>query len=571
MILTSIRAILGQFPLNGHRNLVFNCAAGLSVGLAATNIAPLHAQDSGETAEEARDGGLLGDEFARDTGAIIVTGQRLGESNLFEPVVHPEASCLANAPGVGEDQPGFTIDASGLKRVRQLERIRRKTRAGTIYVSRANLVGEDFRKAKLYDMCFFDSGLSQTNWSGLSAQGLGFVNTDLTGANMANTHLPSVLFRDVKLGLVDARGARWMQGRLDGGWDGSLRELDLTGADLTDFRFVCGTAAEDGCPIERGGIVMNDANLRRASLHSFYVGDLALTNARIDQTELSLDHLSLVEDARLVGPIVLRSPRRAVMLFPGEVAQLTKVAATEEAQQDVCADAQTGFETAENALAIVCDIPGSETRELLRSVAMLEERAQNIRGYGTAREKWVASRDACLDLADSDQRSACIVTSYRTRQTALRADVGRPQWLEDRGYRLFLSREAAFPTDEGEPGLYGRILPVLLDTALAAVMVYSDGRGGLHAKGVAAEGCYFEQEDLFYDVEQAQIGFGYRTRRRAPVRMEDPLVAIAGRSATVEADGLTRAAPACGGENPFPRLEEITLDERMLASIWERF
>ena len=266
MILTSIRAILGQFALNRHRNLAFNCAAGLSVGLAATNIVPLHAQDSGETAEEARDGGLLGDEFARDTGAIIVTGQRLGESNLFEPVVHPEASCLANAPGVGEDQPGFTIDASGLKRVRQLERIRRKTRAGTIYVSGANLVGEDFRKAKLYDMCFFDSDLSQTNWSGLSAQGLGFVNTDLTGANMANTHLPSVLFRDVKLGLVDARGARWMQGRLDGGWDGSLRELDLTGADLTDFRFVCGTAAEDGCPIERGGIVMNDANLRRASL-----------------------------------------------------------------------------------------------------------------------------------------------------------------------------------------------------------------------------------------------------------------------------------------------------------------
>ena len=556
-------------------------AAGLTVAwMAAVQV---QAQTQGQDNAETRQGGLLGDDFARDTGAIIVTGQRLGESNLFEPVEHPDDSCLTNAPRLGESEPGFTIDASGLTKVRQLERIRRKTRAGTIFVSGGNFVGANFRKAKLYNICFFGSDLSQTDWTGLSAQGLGFVNVDLTGAKMQRTHLPSVLFRDVKLGLVDASGARWMRGRLDGGWDGSLRELDLTNADLTDFRFVCGTSADDGCPIERNGMSMKGTNLRRASLHSFYVNDLDLAGARIDQTELSLDHLRLLDQTRLAGPIVLRSLRRAVMLFPAEAAQLTKVAESAEGNLDVCANAagaqdQTpGQDGPQGVLAVMCAIPGSETRELLSSVALLEREAQGTEDYQRRRRAWAAGRDACMDFTETDQQVNCITSAYRSRQTILRASLGRPGWLMDQGYRLFLSREAAFPTDKGEPGLYGRVLPVLLDTAVAAVIVRSDGQGSIDAKGVAVDGCYFEQENLAYNIEQAQLGFAAenrqrrRRRRSAPPKVEDPLIAISGRSASVEDRGLVRAAGGCGVDNPFPRLEEIELDDRLLATIWERF
>ncbi|MDY7098988.1 MAG: pentapeptide repeat-containing protein [Pseudomonadota bacterium] len=530
--------------------------------------------------------GVLGDEFARDTGAIIVTAQRLGESNLFEEVDHAEDSCLLNAPRLGAKEPGFAIDASGLKRVKNLERIRRKTRAGTIFVSGGSFVGADFRKAKLYNMCFFGTDLSQSNWSGVSAKGLGFVNVDLTGAKMARSHLPSVLFRDAKLGVVDAREARWMQGRMDGGWEGSLSDLDLAGADLTDFRFVCGTSPEDGCPIERTGINLSNANLRRASMHSFFASDMALDGARVDQTELSLDHLNLLSTARLSGPIVLRSPRRAVMLFPGEASELTKKAQAVEAGMDVCATANatanangsdTGAAAASsNVLAGICGVPGSAMRELLQSVAILETQAQDTAKYQSRRRAWAAGRDACLDFTDPEQQLNCVISAYQSRQASLRKALGKPQWLQDRGYRLFLSREAAFPTDKGAPGLYGRVLPVLLDTAVAAVIVRSDGAGGIQAKGVALEGCYFEQENLAYDVAEAKIGLTpqrpqRRRRRRAAPVVEQPLINITGRSAIVDDQGLRRASPGCGVDNPFPRMQEIALDDGLLATIWDRF
>ncbi|MEM7701884.1 MAG: pentapeptide repeat-containing protein [Pseudomonadota bacterium] len=550
--------------------------------VAAVTSAPVFAQQSdtpSSSTKSERSGGVLSDDFARDTGAIIVTATRLGDSNLFESVVQPEDSCLANAPALGQPEPGFTINATGLKRVRQLERIRRKTRAGTIFVSGGDFTGADFRRAKLYDMCFFDTKLSQTVWSGSSKAGLGFINSDLTGADMQGSHLPSVLIRNTTLELVNAKGARWMQGHLDGGWKGSFANLDLSGADLTDFRIVCGSTAQDGCALKREGLLMRGANLRRASLHSFYTDTLDLADARIDQTELSLDHLRLLDEAKLVGPIVLRSMRRAVMLFPTEVAQLTRVAEAQGESVTVCSDEISTSEPVQGqALALACDVPGSAMRALLQSVTRLEQEAEGTRDYAETRRAWMANRDTCLGLPDSETRVTCVTEAYRTRQLTLRRAMGMPQWLQDRGYRLFLSREAAFPTNSSAPGLYGRVLPVLLDQAAAAVIVKSDGKGGLAAKGVAIDGCYFEQEGLAYDVERALIGFAperpKRRRRRAappPIAVSEPLISIAGRAAAVEPQGLARTAGQCALESGFPRLEEIVLDDRLLSTIWERF
>ncbi|KWV92090.1 pentapeptide repeat-containing protein [Erythrobacter sp. YT30] len=517
---------------------------------------------------------VLGDEFARETGAIVVTGKRLGEDNLFEPVEHSAESCLRNAPALGGDDPGFTIDASGLTKVRELERIRRKTRAGTIFVSGGSFVGADFRQAKLYNMCFFGTDFSQTQWFGTSAPGLGFVGVDLTGADMRNSNLPDVLFRNANLSVVRASRAKWKQGRLDGGWEGSLRELDLADADLTDFRFVCGVSAVDGCPLERSGISMVRANLRRASLHSFFSDDLDLTDARIDQSELSLDHLALLDDAKLVGPVVLRSLRRAVMLFPGEVTRLSQA---KQPRMQVCEpaepNAQIGFSTQPTALVMACNVPGSTMRNLLQSVALLEEEAKDTADYASQRAIWEQGRDACLAFNNGDQQIGCISNSYRSRQITLRTALGKPDWLSDGSYRLFLSREAAFPTDKGAPGLYSRVLPVLLDRASAAVIVRSDGQGGLEAKGIAVDGCYFEESNLAYEIEQAKIGFAAerRNRRKSVPQVEDSLLTIAGRSARVEPEGLERAAGQCASAIPFPLLEQIDLDDRLLATIWERF
>jgi uncharacterized protein YjbI with pentapeptide repeats len=549
----------------------------MAVAALATASAALAQQDGAGDAAGVQ-GGLLGDEFAEDNGAIIVIGQRPGEGNLFEPVETPKDSCLANAPRLGARQPGFTIDAARFKKIKQLEQVRRKTPAGTIFVSGGNFVGADLRKAKLYNMCFFGTDFSQSDWTGLKAEGLGFVGVDLTGAQMADSHLPDVLLRDTKLALVNAAGARWMQGRLDGGWEGSLRGLDLSKADLTDFRIVCGTTAQDGCPIERGEILLTGANLRRASLAGFYASDLDLTEARIDQTELALDHLALLKGAKLAGPVVLRSARRAVMLFPQEVARLVEVAEASDAALAACADPQP----ADGAMAVMCAQPGSAPRALLRSVALLERAAEARPDYVAAHKAWAERRDSCLTLPDADEQPACLTEAYRTRQSTLRSVLGKPAWVGEPGYRLFLSREAAFPTDRDEPGLYTRILPVLLDTAVAAVIMRTDERGAITAKGIATGGCAFEVGGLSYDVATAQLALAARpapvargrrgSRRAAPPQpAAGPLIAVGERTAEVLGEGLERASPNCPGDNPFPPLEEIALDDRMLGEIWERF
>lgn len=543
--------------------------ASIAAALIIGGIVPAVAQeprrsDNSSVTSPRENEGLLGDDFARDTGAIIVTANRLGRGNLFEPVDIPEDACLAKAPSVGAPEPGFAIDASEMRRVRDLERVRRQTRAGTIFVSGGMFVGANFRRAKLYDMCFFGTDLSQTDWSGLSAQGLGFVGVDLTGANFTQTDLPFVLFRDSKLGLVDARGANWADGRIDGGWGGSLRELNLAGADLTGFEIVCGTSAHDGCPTERSGIDLTDANLRRASIHSFYVSDIALSGARIDQTEMALDHLQLLDEARLVGPIVLRSPRRAMMLFPGEVSELANGAESDDLAADICAEVQAP------ALQLFCTAPGSEPRTMLKSIMQLERAASGSANYAERRAAWAASRDACMELSDPDQQLTCIRQLYLARQSELREGQGTPDWLEAGSYRLFVSREAAYPTDAAKPGLYGRILPILLDSAVAAVIIRGDEEAIASAKGMTLDGCFFEAEGLAYDPQTGALAFHTPATGRQPAVIEEPLIALLGSEADVLDEGLARVG-GCPPDDPFPRLEEIELDDQLLNTIWERF
>lgn len=508
--------------------------------------------------------GLLGDDFARDTGAIIVTGQRQSRGNLFEDVPLPDDSCLANAPEMGSGEPGFTIDASDLRRVRDLERIRKRTRAGTIFVSGGSFVGEKFRKAKLFNMCFFGTDLSQSDWSGFTGTGLGFVDVDLTGATMSGTQLPYVLFRDTKLALVDASNADWQQGQIDGGWSGSLRGLNLARANLTGFRIECGNGSTNGCPTEREGMNLAGANLRRASFHSFFWPDMNLDGARIDQTELGLDHLRSLEGATLVGPIVLRSPRRAIMLFPGEAKDLAEVAERSDNGTDVCAD------PLEPAEVLACNAPGSSVRTLLQSVADLTARTAGDPSAEENRAVWIAGRNNCTVLPSEDAQLSCVLQAYRDRQALLRAVAGSPAWLQEPGYRLFLSSEAAYPTSEGRPGLYGRILPILLDSAVAAVIVKSAGDGTVMAKGVALGGCSFEANGLRFDTGKATLNYATKPRRRRAPELQEALLSLSGNSAEVMEAGLARNGTCTSGDT-YPRLKEIELDDALLATIWDRF
>lgn len=503
--------------------------------------------------------GIFGDDFAREAGTIVVRGERDLGRDLFEKVDIPESSCLAAAPEVGADAPGFLIDASGMRKVKDLEKIRRKTNAGTIFVSGGNFMGQKLGKAKLYDMCFFNTDFSQTDWTGFSGSGMGFVGANLNGAQMASTTMPYVLFRSTNLAETDARMADWSYGQIDGGWDGNVRNLNLAAANLTGFQVDCGTSAEDGCPTERRGLTLAGANLRRASFYSFYWPEIDLTDATIDQTELSLDHLPYTDTAKVIGPIVLRSRHRAMMLFPMEAKQLASAeGAAQEAEP--CGEEPVG------ALAVLCNVPGSDAQGLLKSVRQLEVAASSSRNYGERRTTWLATRDGCMEIAEEDTQITCVLSAYRAREAELRAVAGAPNWLTEPGYRLFLSSEAAFATSSGDTGLYGRVLPIMLDTAVAAVIVKVDERGKISARGMTQDGCGFDASNLRYDFDANQLELPSPRRRQAGER----LLSFSGGDIAVAAEGLEKL-DSCARDADFPRLAPLALGEELLRDIYDRF
>jgi hypothetical protein len=219
---------------------------------------------------------------------------------------------------------------------------------------------------------------------------------------------------------------------------------------------------------------------------------------------------------------------------------------------------------------IACAAPGSAVRTLMESVAELTERTSGNGDADDSARIWAASREACMTLQSEDGQLACVVQAYRVREATLRSVAGKPGWIAAPGYRLFLSSESAYPTTRGSRGLYGRILPILLDSAVAAVILRSDGKGLVEAKGQALAGCSFEIGGLAYDDALASLNVVTRPRtRRAPPELE-PLATLTGRSARLTDEALARF-PGCADTSGFPRLEEITLDEALLEVIWDRF
>ena len=497
------------------------------------------------------------DDIAAQAGAIVVTGQRSLGGDLFEAVPIPETSCLAAAPALGAPDPGFTIDASRLKKIGDLEKIRKKTRAGTIFVSGGSFVGQKLKGARLSDMCFFGSDFSQTDWRGFSGSGLGFVGVNLNGAQMAGAQMPYVLLRNVNLAEADATGANFQYGRLDGGWDGSVRNLMLDNADLTGFRIACGSNQDDGCPADRTGLSLKGANLRRASLYSFLLPEIDLTGTIIDQTELGIDHLGRMQGARLVGPVVVRSDRRAMMLFPVE-ARALGTASTAQLPVDRSCDAP-----ATPADKAVCAVPGSEMRALVREVTALDGRAAGGRGYDQARTAFEAGRGACLTQGE-DQRGTCLIAAYTEHRGALRAMAGAPDWASEPGYRIYMSNESALTASGGQP-VYGRILPILLDSANSILILKVQPRGRIDAKGFGEGGCNFSATNLRYDGANGTLDLPAK-RGNGPA-----LVSIGGGEAQVIGSALTSAGGGCGPTGSFARMRQIELDDALLGELYANF
>lgn len=530
----------------------FSCAAVAVAGLALFAASPVMAQ---EVVQEAAESEPF-DDLGAQSGAIVVTGRRLGD-DLFEAVPIPENTCLASAPALGNAEPAFAIDASRMRKISDLEKVRKRTRDGVIFVKGGSFVGARLDGARLQDMCFFGTDFSQSDWRKFSGRGMGFVSVNLSNAQMAGAQMPYILLRDANLSDVNANGANFRFGRLDGGWAGSLRNLVLEKADLTSFKIVCGSTQQDGCPADRTGLSLKGANLRRASLYSFLLPEIDLTETIIDQTELGMDHLARIDGARLIGPVIVRSDRRAMMLFPVEARGLGKASTAAIPVDRRCDAPQTPADRA------VCAVPGSEMRALAREIVSLEAKVSGQPEFARTRVQFESERNACLAKAE-DLRASCLLAVYGARSRALRAAAGAPDWVREPGYRLYMSSEAAIGRGGTAP-IYGRILPILLDSANSILLIKVQPRGRIDAKGFGEGGCRLSATNLRYDSATGSLVISAR-RGSGP-----PLITLSGGEAQVQREALAASGGGCGPTGSFARMREIELDETLLSELYLSF
>ncbi|MEY4270269.1 MAG: hypothetical protein RLZZ58_1485, partial [Pseudomonadota bacterium] len=313
------------------------------------------------------------------------------------------------------------IDGAGLKTpVALLAAAKARTAYTVAVINGGDFSGWDFSGAVLENLCFNGSLLSDSKWRAAKLSGIGFHDSILQRADFAGAAMREVLLVDSDAAAATAVGADWTGGRIAGGWGGDLTGLDLTRANLTGFAFQCGITIDDGCPLDREGILLTGANLTRAELSGFSMWGAVMAGARIDDTVVAPRQLATLRGADvrgdvLVGNIILTTADWAA-LQPYLVAAPTPV----DAPSFDCARAKAPLERT------ICAPDFGYLRTQDRELAALYARARKLDpAVGAAQAAWAKARASCYAPAVEDS-AACLSQRYAARRGALLAALGAP-------------------------------------------------------------------------------------------------------------------------------------------------
>lgn len=453
--------------------------------------------------------------------------------------------------GTEETALSGQVDGATLRDARALVALRRARGDALITVKGGDFSGADFQGARLHNICFFDTNLSRSDWRGAEAPGTGFIRAVLANADLRGAHLRRVLLRLPDMKEVDASGADFSGGRLDGGWDGSMENLKLDGADLSGFRFDCGITLGDGCPLD-GQVSIARANLTGASIGS-YNRFTDWTGARIDRTEVELQQLPALAAAEIAGPILVRGGEAVVELSPAEHrAMLPHMSLTEQAASPSfdCAAASTPVER------LICGEAGATLRALDRDVADLYRRAGPA--VAASQQAWLRERDRC-PLTEDMPDLWCVQQSYERRREALIARIGPPAWLRPGATALFVAPPMQFDEAFRAEPLYQRLLPVIIGASWSNVAVRANRDGTIDARGDAlganAHMCSLAGDGLRFDPDTGWYSGPYRPTGEEPAQWRTrpmPVLLVWGDRAAVYLNGRSNY----GTDEGDPRLSD---------------
>ena len=157
-----------------------------------------------------------------------------GHAPALEPAPAPEPSLAAepvrtcgqaaSAYSYRRPIPG-SVDGGRIGGAQGLLALRAERGAGMIVVKGGDLTGADFRGAKLGHVCFLGTKLAGSDWRGAEAAGLVFSNVDLTGARLADAKMRNVGFWSTNLTGANLAGAKMR--------NASFGSANLTGVDAS--------------------------------------------------------------------------------------------------------------------------------------------------------------------------------------------------------------------------------------------------------------------------------------------------------------------------------------------------
>lgn len=370
-----------------------------------------------------------------------------------------------NLDGSGSVLP-VAIDGRRLKAFWQIAALRRNAPPGQIIV----IEGGDFSRQKigaidLSAVCFRGTKLVNTVWTETKGLGIGFINADLTNARFERVEFDNILFRSSTLSNLAAAGSRFSFGQLDGGWANSIAGLNLDGAQLIGFRFICGVTAADGCAFDRKQLSMRGTNLSGASLSSFAFWDTAFDGAILNQTEIGIDQVTRFAPDNIKGPITVRYGRTAISVPPSAFPSLRKGMLLEET--DIC-KAPTKAIT-----KLACAAPSPELVRLYRDIDLLEQRGATASLLNDEPKSYASTLDSCT-AKESVAAFDCAREAMSAWRSKLMLAIQKLQPLENGSRALYLSNDTTHLAVAAETPV---ITPLLVSVATSMVLAKKDAKG----------------------------------------------------------------------------------------------
>ncbi|MEP3224913.1 MAG: hypothetical protein ABJO01_02975 [Parasphingorhabdus sp.] len=462
-----------------------------------------------------------------------------------------------------------SYDGAGIKSPSQLAEYSKKAGNETITINGGDFSDWNFSSTKLSNICFVDVDLSRSNWSNMTAPGLGFINSNAEAANMSGAKMQDILIRNSRFLRVNAKGATWSSGKLDGGWDGDVRQLNIDGADLTGFLFDCGITVSDGCPLSRDGISARGTNLAFADISRFNFYDADVTGAILNQTIISPRQLTHFERATNMGAVFLAGGTEKVILLPETwLIFMASASAAEEIDQPSfrCDQAATKVERE------ICGEYNSQLRKLDRQISALYSQVRKGNRKAKADQKaWLKRRNSC---AAKEYLSDCLRESYDQRKGELIGLLGESNWLAADEEALFVEEVLPLTEELVQSQSFVQLTPILAGAARSSLLITRNLNGSLRAYGEAiganAHICNLDVDGLRFD----PLSGWYSLTAEVDGKMRRyPVLRYSSGQIDIYRNGKLRAEDqlpdddyiSCGARASFPALKRLAVPDAIIA------